>query len=440
MRRHHVALTLLLVFSVPSSIGAQSAHGRSYELRGGWWFTGTGFQRRQVYVVDDTFAARRPAVVDSVVDLGDQYLVPPFADAHTHLLTDPSSADSESARLLRDGIFYVLSLTGSAAGRLAAASRVNRPTSVDVGYADALTSTRGHPTLSAEVTANHIPWDSLQQYWPTLLRSTKAEGDVYFTIDSAADLERKWPRLRANRPDLVKIYLLDSERFAELSRDTTSIGARGLDPALVPAIVARAHRAGLRVAAHVETAADVRIALAGRVDIIAHLPGLAPRAGENPARYVLTDADAKQMRRQNAVLVTTAWLAARLAAPKPWLSGAAAAADTAQLRRAQEIQRASLGALRRAGVTIAVGSDLFENSVTDALYLYRIGALDAATVVRTLGTATARVVFPNRRIGRLTPGYEASVIGLACNPLARMECLRDVSFRMKQGALLSSSP
>jgi imidazolonepropionase-like amidohydrolase len=107
---------------------------------------------------------------------------------------------------------------------------------------------------------------------------------------------------------------------------------------------------------------------------------------------------------------------------------------------AQEIQRASLRALQRAGVTIAVGSDLFENSITDALYLHHLGALDAAAAVRTLGATTARVVFPERRIGRIAPGYEASVIGLACNPLTRLECIRDVSFRMKLGVPLASSP
>jgi imidazolonepropionase-like amidohydrolase len=172
MRRHRLALALLLAFSVPP-IGAQPAHGRSYELRGGSWFTGTAFERRHVYVADSSFAARRPVVIDSVIDLRDQYLVPPFADAHTHLLTYPASVDSEAARLLHDGVFYVLSLTGSASGRRAAASHVNNPSSVDVAYADALTSTRGHPILSAEVTANHILWDSVQHYWPTLLKSTK---------------------------------------------------------------------------------------------------------------------------------------------------------------------------------------------------------------------------------------------------------------------------
>jgi imidazolonepropionase-like amidohydrolase len=426
-----LACLLVAIFLPLAQGAAQRTSAHTIELRGGRWLTGSAFEPRHLYVVDGRFADRRPAVVDSVVELGEQYVLPPFADAHTHLLTIPGTADAQIVALERAGIFYVLSLTGSARGRRAIASRVNRPGSVDVAYADAFTSTRGHPILSAEVTANGIPWDSLRQYWPRLLSSHRAEGDVYFTVDSLSDLERKWPRLRANAPDLVKIYLMDTERFAELSRDTTSLDENGLDPALVPAIVARAHRDGLRVAAHVETAADFRIAIRAGVDIIAHLPGLAPRATESARRYLVTDADAREARDRGAVVVPTAWLAERLAAPKPWLGDAVG--DTAQLRRAQEIQRASLAALRRAGVTIAMGSDLFEDAVTETLYLHRIGALDAAAALNELTDITPRVAFPSRRIGRLAPGYEASLVTLDCDPLVRLECLREVRFRMKQG-------
>jgi imidazolonepropionase-like amidohydrolase len=435
MRRHVLALVALVALAPLASLGAQAERSRTYELRGGQWYTGSGFESRRLFVVDGRFTDRRPATVDSVIELGDRWIVPPFADAHTHLLTDPATAQRESDRLLAQGIFSVLSMTGSASGRRAAAGSVNTSTSVDVAYADALTSTRGHPTLSAEVTANRIPWDSLRQYWPKLLHSRLAEGDVYHTIDAAGDIERKWPRLRANAPDLVKIYLFDSERFAELSRDTTTIGARGLDPALVPAIVARAHRDGLRVAAHVETAADFRIAVHAGADIIAHLPGLSPRVEEGASRYRITDAAAAEARRRGTVVVPTAWLAERLATAKPWLTGAASERDTAQLRRAQEIQRASLAALRRAGVPIAIGSDLFESAVTEALYLHRLGAADARAVLAMLTEVTPRLVFPNRPVGRLRAGDEASFVALGCDPLRNLECIRSVSVRVKRGVV-----
>ncbi len=74
---------------------------------------------------------------------------------------------------------------------------------------------------------------------------------------------------------------------------TDTIGDRGLDPALAPKVVAKAHAAGLRVSAHVDTERDVRIALSGGVDELAHLPGYAIGPGEDFRRYELTEADAE---------------------------------------------------------------------------------------------------------------------------------------------------
>jgi hypothetical protein len=104
----------------------------------------------------------------------------------------------------------------------------------------------------------------------SVARSAASPG----AIDSADDLARKWPGILAARSDFIKIYLLYSEEFAKRRDDPACIGWKGLDPALVPLIVQRAKDAGLRVAAHVETASDFRAAVRGGVAEIAHLPGV----------------------------------------------------------------------------------------------------------------------------------------------------------------------
>jgi hypothetical protein len=98
------------------------------------------------------------------------------------------------------------------------------------------------------------------------------ENEAYFIIDTAADLESKWPLIRAGNPDVIKTYLEHSEEFAKRKDDPSFYGRRGLDPAILAAIVERAHADGLRVATHVATAADFHNALAAGVDEIAHLP------------------------------------------------------------------------------------------------------------------------------------------------------------------------
>ena len=439
MKRFLAVATLALLFgSLVLPIYAQASP--NYEFTGGWWFNGAGFVRKKLYVVNGLLQERRPARVDNIINLGDLYIVPPFGDAHSHAYDNPRTITKVVETHLHDGIFYGLSLTNSIKGKRSVEGDVNKPWSIDVAYANAgLTATLGHPILSAEVTANGYSWDALSTHWTQLLKSHTAEGDVYFVIDNLDDLQNKWSRIVASQPDIIKIYLLDTEHFEERRRNTSSIDDKGLDPALVPAIVARAHRSKLRVAAHIETAADFRVAVAAGVDIVAHLPGLAPKADEDPLRYEITDADAKLAKKKKAVVVATAWLAERLAAPKPWLSGAAAQGDIAQLERAKQIQRRSLERLKRYEVPIAIGSDLFENADSEAFYLKRLGVFDDRTLLVMWSQTTPQLIFPKRQIGRLAPGYEANLLALSCDPTADFECTRRITLRMKQGRLLSGT-
>jgi hypothetical protein len=436
VKKLFTVITCALFFGSLSLLPIHAQPGFNYELNGGWWFDGTGFVRKKLYVVNGVFQKKRPAHIDDSVNLGDLYIVPPFGDAHSHAYADPKTIADVVQSNLRDGIFYGLSLTNSIKAKRAVADQVNKPSSIDVAYSDAgLTATLGHPILSSEVAANGYSWDSLGANWSRLLKSHKAEGEVYFVIDTLDDLEKKWPAIVASKPDIIKIFLLFTEQFEERKRSTTTMNDRGLDPSLVPPIVARAHRSGLRVAAHVETAADFRVAISAGVDLVVHLPGLEPKAGEN-LRYEITDADAKLAKNKGTAVVPTAWLAERLAAPQPWLSGAAAQANTAQLDRAKQIQRHSLQTLMRHGVPIAIGPDLFENAVTEAFYLERLGVFDTRTLLVMWSQTTPQLIFPKRKIGRLSPGYEASLLALSCNPLTDFACTRRITLRMKQGRRL----
>ena len=173
----------------------------------------------------------------------------------------------------------------------------------------------------------------------------------------------------------------------------------------------RAHAAGLRLAVHVETAADFRVAVAAGGDVIAHLPGLTARADEDPTRYLITRPDAAIAKKSGTTVIVTAWLAEPVVAAEPRLTGAAATPYTAQLQRARRIQRTSLAELKRAGVQVAIGSDLFGDSATEALYLNGLGVfgIDEAVAMRTRITpqrtgTTPQLMCPKRCIGRLEPG------------------------------------
>ena len=78
-----LALGALGGFGAIALAAAPTTHGVEYS--GGRWFDGNRFVPRTMYVVDGAFRQRRPATVDSTVDLAGGYVVPPFSDAHQHL-------------------------------------------------------------------------------------------------------------------------------------------------------------------------------------------------------------------------------------------------------------------------------------------------------------------------------------------------------------------
>jgi hypothetical protein len=403
----------------------------SYALANGLWWTGDRFEPRTMYVVDGTFSARAAARVDSTVDLRGGWVVPPYGDAHAHHFESRQMMERINELYLRDGIFYGMSLTNWARRKADVLPFWARTETMDVAFSDGgITGTRGHPILVYESLArgryNFDP-DSIRPW-----SDRRAEGDAYFIADTEAELEAVWPRLMASRPDIVKIYLQNSEQYAALLADTSRIGYTGLNPALVPSIVRRANAAGLRVAAHVSSVADFRTAVRAGVRVMAHMPGGVAVPDEDPAAQRISDADAREARRRGVVV---------FAGPLRILESVYADEDPAARDTAAQIQLHNLRVLRRNGVSIAVGSDTYGSTATpEAAYMAGLGVFTPAELLHMWTETTPAAIFPDRRIGRLAPGYEASLPVLECDPLARWACTGQIRTRIKQGMRIDVPP
>jgi imidazolonepropionase-like amidohydrolase len=373
-----------------------------------------------MYVEGGRFVPR-PSRVDSVVDLGGGYVVPPFGEAHNHNVEPSSRIDDVLRRYLQAGVFYVQNPNSLPRARRELAGKLNRPDSVDVIFANGgLTGPGGHP---AEITRANIRRGTATP--------ADGEGAFYYSIADRSALDSAWPALTATRPDIVKIYLLYSEEYAARVADSNTIGWRGLDPALVPEIVRRAHDATLRVVAHVESAADFHVAVEAGVDQVAHIPGF--RGDQNTAlsstsRYQIRAEDARTAARKRIVVVTTLAGLAKYADQR---------GDAALRRAADQLNVANLSVLQQSGVRIAVGSDEYDDtSVGEALYLATLGVLDRAALLRSWSETTPLAIFPNRRLGRLTPGYEASFLVLVGDPLMDFTHVTRIRLAVKQGKQL----
>jgi hypothetical protein len=430
-RTSHVVLSVTLWILITALLVAQSppdptTAARNRAFVNGRVFNGQRFVAEPLYVTaDGLFSRSRPSGAE-VVDLAGGYVVPPFGEGHNH------NVDSEAAinRYLRAGIFYVSNPNTHPGQHSTLHPRFNSPAGVDVQLAGGgLTGTGGHPLSVVQRNIDRGMW-------------TEADGDgaFYHAIDSADDLARKWPAILAARPGFIKIYLLYSEEFARRRDDRAFNGWKGLDPALVPLIVQRAKGSGLRVAAHVETAADFRAAVRGGVHVVAHLPGFRPPLSERPFypnldAHRLTAADAQEAAQRRVTVVTT--VSDLLGAAERGLRGFTPS-DSEAFRA---LIRGNLSVLEAAGVSIALGSDNYQvTSEAEARTIGALGLFSPLEVLRMWSVVTPTMIFPARKIARLEPGHEASFLVLEGDPTSSVENLFGIVTRVKQGVVLSVPP
>jgi hypothetical protein len=418
-----LAAALLTACRARESAGPQPARA-GIELRNGRWYDGGAFREKTMYVVGRNLTSARPARVEKIVDLAGGWVVPPYAEGHNHWL-EPEAIGAYDAQYLRDGVFYLKDLANAPVVRRRMDAALNRPTTVDFVSANQGWSGPGaHPD---QIALQFLKFGSFPKEWT----EKDLDRNVVEIVETPADVEARWPEFLAGRPDFVKVFLLYSEEYAKRRSDPAFLYKRGMDPALVPIIAAKAHAAGLRVAAHAYTAADFRNALAGGVDDIAHFPGTGWDAKLGDAAFRITAEDAALAAKRGATVTTTlSWLGEDMESDP---------------RKAQHVLdaviRPNLELLRRAGVTILLGSDQFRKTPAgEAALLARLRLFSNAELLKTWCETTPRAIFPKRQVGRLEDGYEASFLVLAGDPLADFANSSRISLRVKQGEWLPSPP
>ncbi|HUP96714.1 MAG TPA: amidohydrolase family protein [Usitatibacter sp.] len=401
--------------------------------RNALWFDGARFVPGTRYSVDGTFVAVAPPRIDRVVELGERHVVPAYGEAHHHGIDSAEALDDKVTVFLEAGIFYVKN-PNSIAELITpeVRAKLRTPPGLDVTFANGgLTAPGGHPA-------------PLHGYLASLgvfkgLRPADMEDHAYFEIGDEAELEAKWPRIAAGRPDFIKTFLLFSEEYEggeTLKRETDGKPNRGLDPRVLAAVVRKAHAQRLRVSTHVDTARDFANAVAAGVDEINHLPQPDQRFSPDLSAYVITPEVARLAAAKGIVVVTTASTTERLSPSLPagWL---------VPMRRNQI---ANLRTLRDAGVKIAIGSDgisgerRFVTARDEIQFLVRHEMMSPLDLLRAWAVETPKTIYPARKLGELRPGFEANFLVLADDPLADPANLHRITMRVKKGLVLPPMP
>ncbi len=408
------------------------------ELRGGQWFTGDGFAAGSRWMQGGRFVPRPADGATRVVPLEGLYLVPPYADAHTHSPDGSFNWDNIRKAYLDAGVLYVQVLANHRSGRLAMQGVVNAPGEIEATFADAaVTSSGGHPQLLYESLAKFYSPVPPNAERVALSRARTQEGEVYLLLDSLPDLPGVVRQLRRDPPRdvaILKVMLLDGGHFAEHRDDTAHVGGRGIDPALLAPLVDSSHAIGRRVWVHVETAQDFADALAAGVDGFAHVPGYGVTFAPDSLlpSYRLSDATIALAAKRGVPVVTTLGLSRDTAARDPLVR-----------RRLEQTAFDNVRRLAAAGVPILTGSDTYssrEAIENDYLAVGDVLQLTPLQLLRLRAVTTPRAIRPGRRIGALDPGFDASLLALACDPLADTKCQQRIVARLKDGVWITPPP
>nr|WP_298869357.1 amidohydrolase family protein [uncultured Allomuricauda sp.] len=384
------------------------------KLIGGHWFNGETFEKKTVWLKEGLINFKSTGKeVDTVIDVSGKYIIPPFAEAHNHNLESAYGLDKRIASYLGNGVFYVKLLSSIKKRIDPLMTRYNIPKGIDISLAHApLTARGGHPV---GLRKRYLD----KGYFDGLFNSIEEiEFHGYVLIDTKEELESKWGSIMSFSPDFIKLNLLHSEEYEKRKNETAYFGKKGLNPKLIASIVEKAHAEGLRVSTHVETAYDFHVAVSAGVDEIAHLPEIKNGKPIHKKDVILA-------KEKGVVVVTTVSLVSKKQ-------------KSTNYQDLLNNIKSNLRLLKDEGVTMAIGSDMYnDNSSGEFQILNQLKVFSNLELLQMWTKNAVQTIFPNRKVGELKEGYEASFLVLDTNPLQDIAQIhKNIGLRVKQGVIL----
>ena len=366
-----------------------------------------------------------------VVDAGGRWIVPGLIDAHV-----PRESDADLQTMLRWGVTSVRLMAEdvSSAEILAKASR-DRSDIPDVVPAAPIFTARGGWWAQGESPDSHL------DRYPR-------------EPDGARESVRRAKLLGSTE---IKLMLDDMDwcrapqtRYAKMSREVAN------------ALVAEARRTGLRAIVHAPNLPDARAAIADGATALAH-GVLEPLDAETiaimkarPVFYVPT------MDVFEFLADTRAFVDSVLSDPRVTGPGGLAAGTVERyrapaysegyrkrypnfenVRRRLPALRANLLALHRAGVPIALGTDMWAFpglGVSIEMDLFVRAGLSPTDTLRAATQTAARSLEADTDRGTLEPGKRADFLVLTQDPLADVTNVRSISAVYKAGVRVDKNP
>jgi len=253
-------------------------------------------------------------------------------------------------------------------------------------------------------------------------------GSLAYEAHSAEEAAALVRKIAADRPDLIKLMITGGVL------DATKKGEPGelkMPAEYVKAACDEAHRLGLKVAAHVESPAGIKVALKNGVDTIEH--------GAKPDAEVI-----ELFKQTGSVLVSTISPALPFALFDRTLIGATEVQQYNGRFLFDGIIECAKECLE-AGVTVGLGTDTGCPYIThydmwrELHYFHKYCGVSNSFALHTATEVNARILGMEKEIGTLAPGKCADMIVTPANPLEDLTVLRNVSMVVSRGEIVDIS-
>ncbi len=346
------------------------------------------------------------------IDLSNETVLPGLIDAHTHLLAtvDPKwdlgdfwimSLQRRAGFRMAQGVKHALEMLESGFTTVRDVGNAGDYLDADLDKSIRFGMVPG-PTM---VFAGRIIAPYGGQFWDTPADARLLENPEYRFADSHDELRKAVRENLYWGAGVIKI-VVDGQRYRYSAED-------------IRFVVEEASRAGVKVAAHVQTEPGARAAIEAGVASIEH-------------GWVLSDDDLALAKKNHVTLVSTDFTIESLMAN---------GMDADQAKRTHDRYVVRLKRASQAGVSIVFGTDIMSDVKGKTRGQAAIGYIESFTeagitpleTLRAMTSRAADLLGIAAERGALRPGMAADIVATPVNPLRDVNGLRQIDFVMKNG-------
>lgn len=409
------------------------SYGQNLKLTNGNFFVDGKFVNYPVmYVRKGIFTFKKPSKIDTVINLENKYIIPPFAEGHTHKLDNPKELKKDIATFLSQGVFYVNVLNNFSSNVQTDRDELKANNDLEVSYANGgITATGQHPSFVYERILSNIKDWWLPVNTAKIRSSKKGENDAYWFMDTIKDVDDKWEEYLKTKPDFVKVYLMncvnnDKQDPKSLSENT------------IKYIVEKAKKAKLRVVAHIESFDDLKIGLRCGIKIYGHLPHYNVNFSKDlPIKIEFSEAEKALITKLKPIITPTLSFNEEFSIVRNEKNNYQGELDTVSFNRSLKFQKESIKKLTENGFRFAIGSDR-DSFLPELLYWFKYNIFTNENILTIATKTTPQLIFPNRKIGEIKEGYEGSFLILKGNPFFNFDNVKQPLLKIKQGQVLKN--